>query len=248
MVGYFMNLLLPRAGEVSRAGIMRRYEKIPFETAFGSILAERVIDVIMLFIIAGTTILLQYDKLPFLMETINKTKAESGTPEGTGIITYVLIGLVIFLAGGIFLYLKVEKIRIKVKDMIRGFIQGFLTIIRMEKKWPFLLHTLFIWTMYILLYVICFQCLESTSTIEIQGLMLGFLAGSVGIIFVPGGIGVYPVLITATLVPLYFHDRDTIFGLAWMVWFAQMGLIIIAGAVSLFLLPKLNAKKNELSD
>lgn len=237
MVGYFMNLLLPRAGEISRAGIMTRTEKVPFEKAFGAIIAERVIDVIMLGTISLITIGMQYSKFELLWGHINELKANQGSEAGSPWFFYVLIALGVLALGAMVMYFVHNGFRSKINGLIKGLMDGLLTIIRLKKRWQFIGYTLLIWFLYIALYLICFYSIEETSGLELKGLMLGFLGGSIGIILVQGGIGVYPVMV-ATALALYGADRDIVIALGWVVWAAQTILLIVAGAVSFYVLSK----------
>jgi hypothetical protein len=237
MVGYFMNLLLPRAGEISRAGVMTRTEKVPFEKAFGAIIAERVIDVIMLATISLITIGMQYSKFELLWGHINEMKTNQGSSGSSPWFFYVLIVLGVLALGVMVLYVVHKGFRSKINGLIKGLMDGLLTIIKLKKRWQFIGYTFLIWFLYIALYLICFYSIEETSGLELKGLMLGFLGGSIGIILVQGGIGVYPVMV-ATALALYGADRDIVIALGWVVWAAQTILLIVAGAVSFYVLSK----------
>lgn len=241
MIGYFMNLLLPRAGELSRAGIVAKTDNVPFEKAFGTIIAERVIDTLMLGSIVLITMLLQYDKF---MEMISEFKGmKNGEESGSNIFTYILIGGGILIVAGLVVFFTSEKIRNKIKQLLRGFSEGILTIVKMKTRFAFLIYTLLIWFFYLSLFLVCFYSLESTSAIPLKALMLGFIGGAIGIILVQGGIGVYPLLI-ATTISMYkeelMNDQlfPTLIGLGWVMWLAQTFLLVAAGAVSFYLVSK----------
>jgi uncharacterized protein (TIRG00374 family) len=234
ITGYFMNMLLPRAGEISRAGIITKYEKVPFEKAFGTIIAERVIDLIIMVTLAIITLWLQGEKYPLMMEKYNELNATFKTNSGS-LGTYIFIGMGLIGLVCAVLYFKNEKFRTKINSLFRG-------LIRLKKRWQFLGHTLLIWTMYLSLYWVVFLGIPETSTISPNGMLLGFLAGGISIILVPGGIGIYPVFVAAAL-SFYFSDYALLYGLGWLAWIAQTTLIVIAGVISLYFVPKLNAAK-----
>lgn len=241
ITGYFMNMLLPRAGEISRAGVMARYEKVPFEVGFGSILAERVIDLIMMGTMALITLWLQGEKYPLMVEKYNQLAgAYSGEKSNIGL--YIMIGLGVIGLAVLFLYFRNAKVKAKINGLVKGLINGLLTIIRLKKRWAFLGHTFLIWLMYFCLYWVVFLGIPETSAIDPRGLLLGFLAGGLSIILVPGGIGIYPVFVASAL-SFYYPDYALLFGLGWLAWLAQTALIVVAGVISLYLVPKLN--KNE---
>jgi len=241
MIGYFMNLLLPRAGELSRAGIVRKTDNIPFEKAFGTIVAERVIDTLMLGTIVLVTMFLQYDKF---MEMIAQFQGmKSGEDSGNTIMMYILFAGGILIVAGLIIFIVSEKIRNKIKQLVRGFSEGILTIVKMKNRLAFILYTLLIWFFYLALFLVCFYALESTSEIPLKVLLLGFIGGAIGIILVQGGIGVYPLLI-ATTISMYkeelMNDQlfPTLIGLGWVMWLAQTFLLVAAGAVSFYLVSK----------
>ncbi|MFZ5554554.1 MAG: lysylphosphatidylglycerol synthase transmembrane domain-containing protein [Bacteroidota bacterium] len=240
MIGYFMNLLLPRAGELSRAGIISKTDNVPFEKGFGTIVAERVIDTLVLGCIVLVTMLLQYDKF---MEMMSQLGNLNGEKSGNNITLYIGIGIAVAGIVALVIYLKNERFRNKIKQLVRGFIEGILTIVRMKKFVPFFLYTIGIWFFYVTLYLVCFYALESTAGIPVKILMLGFIGGAIGIILVQGGIGVYPLLI-ATAISIYKEElhNDQLFpiliGLGWVMWLAQTFLLVAGGAVSFYLVSK----------
>ncbi len=243
ITGYFMNMLLPRAGEVSRAGVLTRYEKIPFEKGFGTIMAERVIDMIIFLSIAVVTVFVQGEKYPAMKLKYDAltTQYKNGSGSAGNYILFVLISL---FAIGVATYIFHQRIRKKVNDLVKGFVEGLLTILRLKKRIQFIAHTFLIWIMYFMLYWICFMGLSETSDISIKGHMLGFIAGGLSIIIVPGGIGIYPVFVAAAL-SFYHNNYALLYGLGWLAWISQTVLIVIAGVISLFLLSRNKTVKNE---
>lgn len=248
ITGYFMNMLLPRAGEISRAGILARYENVPFEKGFGTILAERVIDMIVMGTMAAITIWLQGEKYPEMKARYDELTAHyAGEKSSLG--TYILIGLAVIALAVLVLYIRNPKFRAKIKGIVKGFVDGLLTIMRLKKRWQFLGHTFLIWGMYFALYWIVFLGIPETSNLDGRGLLLGFLAGGISIILVPGGIGIYPVFVASAL-SFYFKDTPLgptqeyalLFGLGWLAWLGQTALIVVAGVISLYFVPKLNRK------
>lgn len=239
MIGYFMNLLLPRAGEVSRAGMMTRYEKVPFEKAFGTILAERVVDVFMLGTISLITIFMQYDKFELLKKKLDDLGSGQTKNSGSSWTSYIVYVVAALAIAGLVLYIINPKIRAKVNAILKGLADGLLAILRLKKRWEFIGLTVLIWVLYIGLYIVCFYSIEETSQIEFKGLMLGFLGGSLGIILVQGGVGVYPMLVASALT-LYGADHDIVIALGWVTWAAQTILLVVAGAISFYLMPRIN--------
>ncbi|MEO9891502.1 lysylphosphatidylglycerol synthase transmembrane domain-containing protein [Aurantibacter sp.] len=234
LMSYFANLGVPRMGDLLRAPALATYENVPVEKGFGTIVTERVIDVLMLFAIIAITFLLHTDIILSYLQEI-------GLP-----INKILILLFLGLAGlAIFtFYIKKAKnsIAIKIKDFINGLMEGALSIFKMKNKWPFIFHTLFIWGCYIgMLWVIKFTIAE-TMSLSLSQLMVAFVAGALAMMFTNGGIGLYPIAVSKAL---------AIFGISavsgdafgWIMWIAQTIMIVVFGAISFLILPLLNRNR-----
>jgi uncharacterized membrane protein YbhN (UPF0104 family) len=249
MTGYFMNMLLPRAGEATRAVMLDRKERVPFEKGFGTILAERAVDMIMLLSIAGLTLLLQLDKLDLFKERIALFRA--GQPSSTEAAEPGLPWMWIFLAAmavgggiGLWLYLTRPALQARVKEALRGFITGLSSVFRTKSPGAFLFHTVLIWTLYVAMFWVGFFALPSTGEVPLAGIMAGFVAGSVGIVLVQGGIGAYPAFV-ALIVGVYMGApegggliRPDALAMGWLLWVAQSVLLIGLGGISLFLITR----------
>ncbi|NNL81941.1 MAG: flippase-like domain-containing protein, partial [Winogradskyella sp.] len=142
---YLINYTIPRAGEVARASILTNYEGVPFEKGFGTIVAERLADMLVLVVIIGITLFLEFEFIyDYLFSKFDVIK--------------ILIGLILFLSflTIIIIYVKKgsSKIAQKIKVFFNGLVDGMLSIFKMEKKWPFIAHTIFIWVMYVLMFYV----------------------------------------------------------------------------------------------
>jgi len=244
MAGYFMNMLLPRAGEASRAVTLYRLEGVPFERGFGSILAERAVDMVMLLAITAATMAMQLDKIDLLKDRITAFRASQGTATtDDGIPWVMLIGAVVLIAmiGAAYMVWSRPALRARAMDAVRGFIAGVRSVFSTKDKGAFILHTFLIWGLYIAMFILGFQALPSTSDVPLAGLLAGFIAGSVGIILVQGGIGVFPAFV-ALIVGMYMAPpegggliRPDALAIGWLLWLVQTVMLIGLGGVSLLL-------------
>ena len=235
MAGYLANFGIPRSGEVLRAATLSSYEKVPFEKAFGTIISERIADIVVMLAIMGFTLILQTEHL------LTYFKANQINPLVTIAILFLLL---LAGVGGIWL-IKRSKLPflIKIRKMAQGLIEGMRSIFRMKQKWAFLFHTLFIWLMYILMfYVISFSVPEMVPS-GIGMMLAAFVVGSLAISATNGGIGVYPVAIGAILV-LYGVSKQSGEAFGWLTWGTQTVLVLVLGALSFILLPVFNRKNN----
>jgi hypothetical protein len=234
LTSYFANLGIPRTGEVLRATALTTYENVPFEKGFGTIVTERVIDVIMLLLVVLTAFLLQTDVIMALL--IDRGLNINGL--------LLLAGLgVILLFIFIFLIKKSKRtFAKKIKEFVKGLLAGIFSIFKMKHKWLFLFHTFFIWGCYIgMLWVIKFTVPETIS-LTLSQLLVAFVAGAFAMATTNGGIGLYPIAVSSAL---------TIFGISavsgdafgWIIWIAQTLMIVVFGTISFLLLPLLNRNK-----
>jgi len=232
-ITYLMNLFIPRSGEVSRALVINKYEDVPFDKAFGTIISERVADFIILLTLIAITLFLQFNLLAgYLSENINPLKV------------YIGVTVLIVLAGILFLYLKKSQSRLSIKiwKFLTGLKEGILSIFKMRQKGAFIFHTLFIWVMYLAMFYTMVFALEETSTISLAAVITSFVVGSITIAFTNGGFGSFPFFIAGVL--LLFNVPETAgtaFG--WLVWSSQTIVVILFGGLSFLLLPILNKGK-----
>ncbi|MCK5838710.1 MAG: flippase-like domain-containing protein [Bacteroidales bacterium] len=246
-IGYFANLALPRLGEVSRCGVLAKYEKIPFNKAFGTVFTERAIDLITFIMLFFINLSLQFNKLnSYIDQKIYTPLSEKFTNFNPNIILlYFFIGLVIIIVVFLILRKKIShtKIYIKIKEIILGFIEGLKSLILIEKPWLFIFHSITIWGLYFIMTYVVFFSMEETSSLSLVSGFAVFVFASIGIILVQGGIGIYPAIVAGTL--LLYHIPETKgYAMGWLLWSAQTIMIIFAGIVSLSLLPMINKPKH----
>ncbi len=167
-IAYLINLVIPRAGEIARATAISKYESIPFEKAFGTIVVERIVDVIMLLLIIVIAFFYQFDLLKELI--LNKIPKEPIYP--------ILLSLLsILLASAFYVLIRKSKNVFfeKIRNFITGLLEGVKSIFFMQKKWAFLAHTIFIWGMYLLMfYTLCLSIPEG-SIIGFGAIVTGFI-------------------------------------------------------------------------
>ncbi|MBM1104875.1 flippase-like domain-containing protein [Aurantibacter crassamenti] len=234
LMSYFANLGVPRMGDLLRAPALATYEGVPVEKGFGTIVTERVIDVLMLFSIIAITFLLHTDIILGYLQEI-------GFPLNKIILllTMGLVGLAIFT---LFIKKSKHQFAIKIKDFVTGLMEGVLSIFKMKNKWPFILHTFFIWGCYIgMLWVIKFTVAE-TIVLSLSQLMVAFVAGALAMMFTNGGIGLYPIAVSKALAIFGISNiSGDAFG--WIMWTSQTLMIVIFGAISFLILPLLNRNR-----
>lgn len=196
-VGYFTNLFIPRAGEITRCTALNRVEKIPVDKLFGTILVERVIDLVFLISLFLLTLILKLDLILRFFTELGSQSSDSTTLGSTKY--YVLIAILMFFVLAYYLLKKwIVKTSFyeKIIEFIDGLKEGFKSIKKMKRKSSFWFHTFSIWIMYFLMTYVCFFAIEETSHLTISdGLFLLVLGGIGMVIPTPGGIGSYHAIV-----------------------------------------------------
>ncbi len=242
MLGYFANLGLPRAGEVIRAGTMARYEHIPAEKVMGTVVADRVVDVLSILIMSGLSLLLEFEKVYNLMAPyfIRFGKSLAGNS--------LLLFAVVF-SGALMLVLLIRfRARLaknvvlrKIIDLAAGFWQGIQTIRQLEKPWVFVMHSINIWLMFFTMSYLSFLAFGPTAHLSMTAALVVFTLGTWGMVVPsPGGMGTFHLMAQIGLTA-YGLSGDNAFSWANISFFSvQLGCNIFIGLLALLLLPLIN--------
>ncbi|MCB0472612.1 MAG: flippase-like domain-containing protein [Flavobacteriaceae bacterium] len=234
LMAYLVNLGIPRAGELARATAISKYEDVPFQKALGTIIAERIADVIMLSIIVGIAFVMQAD----LMEQYLFKDSASGSVKSLLAIAFLL--LIAFIGYRIILRAK-HPFLIKIKDFVNGLIEGAVSIFKMKNKWRFIFHTVFIWVMYVLMFYVVSFALPETTHLPFGAIVVGFVVGGISMALTNGGLGSYPIFVASVLIMYHIEDNPArAFG--WIMWTAQTLMILLFGGLSFLFLPIYNRR------
>ena len=231
-VTYLANYGIPRSGEVLRAAVLTNYEGVPFEKGFGTIVSERIADMVVMLGIIGITLILQFDFIyDLLQQSFQPTKIIIG-----------IIGVVV-LVGLVFLYIKrsTSAFATKVKTFFKGLMEGVLSIFKMKQKWAFIFHTLFIWTMYVLMFYVTSFALKDLEGVSIGAILIAFIAASFTIAATNGGLFFYPAAVLGALL-LFGLPEEPSYAFGWIIWTSQTLMIFVLGVLSFIFLPIYNRK------
>ncbi|MEM5563600.1 lysylphosphatidylglycerol synthase transmembrane domain-containing protein [Psychroserpens sp. AS72] len=230
---YLVNYTIPRAGEITRATILTNYEGVPFEKGFGTIVAERIADLVVMLGIITVTLFLEFDFIyQFFSERFDPYKIILGA------VGLIVIGSLFFL----FVKKSQSKIAVKVRSFVNGLVEGILSIFKMKNKWAFIFHTLFIWGMYILMFYVTTWAIPETSNLPLAAILIGFISASFSIAATNGGIGSYPVAVYAAF-SIFAIAKEPSIAFGWIMWSSQTLMIIVLGGLSLIYLPIYNRIK-----
>jgi uncharacterized protein (TIRG00374 family) len=245
MVGYFANLLIPRMGEISRCGVLSRYEKISVSRLIGTVVAERLIDIIMLLICLLLVFILQFKVVTdFLAQNTDFSKFSNLFSSAW---TYVFTLTAILLFRVFKRWFAKTSPYQKLKGLWVKFAEGFMAVKDIKNKGAFIFHTAFIWVMYFLMIYICFFAFEFTTHLSALAGLSVFVLGSLGMVApVQGGMGPWHFMVIASL-QMYGIVKSDGAAFALIVWSTLNGMIVITGIISLILLPVINRKASNAS-
>ena len=249
ITGYFANLALPRLGEVSRCTVLTKYENVPFNKSFGTVITERALDFIIFVILFFVNLALQAERLSgYIDEKIDKPLQAKFhiTYNLTGTLTILMVVFAVVCTLIFLIFRKqilANKIYLKIKEVILGFVEGMKSLIKVRNLWLFGFYTFSIWALYLLMAYIVFFSIPASSGVGLDAGLAVLVFGSVGFMVVQGGIGLYPAIVAETLV-LYGVASAQGYALGWLIWTSQNLTIVLVGIISLVLLPLLNNRKH----
>lgn len=221
MVGYMVNLALPRAGEIAKPATVTQYEKIPLEKLVGTIVVDRAFDVLMLLVVTGLTFLLQFTHLYNFLFGEGQPSAECLHPIAENSSSFTIPWLLLLQIGigiGVLVCiviavkwktLKETAIAKKIITLINSFIDGVKTVLQLKNPLLFFVHTMIIWIMYYLMLYFCFFAYAPTTGLSPLAALLAFTFGTFGMVIPsPGGMGTYQIAVTAALVIYGVAEAD----------------------------------------
>tara|TARA_B100000945_G_scaffold150196_1_gene120468 strand:- start:1096 stop:2061 length:966 start_codon:yes stop_codon:yes gene_type:complete len=233
--GYLINYTIPRSGDIARGTIVYKYEKIPIDKAIGTIVAERAIDVLCIGFLIIIGLIINYE---LISEKLY---------EASSFINFKLIILILIIGVLIFIYLMRTKnqtysIITKIQDFFKGLYEGFMIIFKLDNKWLFIFHSIFIWLMYVLMFYVTSLAVSELPELSFATMLISFILASLTIVFTPGGIGAYPLAVQLSL-SWFGIGAVSSLSFGWIMWTSQTLMIIIFGGLSLIILPFVNDNK-----
>jgi len=248
LIGYLANYGIPRMGEISRCTLAPKYDNVPFEVAFGTVITERIIDFILFLTIFALTFLVQFKELSGLVSKyIFDPLLNILSNLGHSPIKLVMLGVVILVMVAAFFLLRKKVSNLlkgKLGGIVKGMGEGLSSIAKMEKPFKFIILSLLIWACYFYSLYVCFFALNGTSQLGQSECLTLLLFGTFGVMFAPGGLGAYPAIISWILFNTYGVDEISSFALPWLAWTSQFALILVLGLISLIIVPIYNRNRN----
>ena len=235
MVGYFANLLLPRMGEVTRCAILKKTDSVAVPASLGSVISERILDMILLLILIFTTTIVEFNVLKDFMYELLQNISDSFNlgrliVYGGGFILLVLIILILFRKNRS--ALRRFDIYHKIKPFLYDLLNGLTSIKKVRHKGMFAFSTAMIWILYFFMsYIIVFS-LPQTSSLGIKAGLSILMAGGLGMAApVQGGIGTYHAFVSGVLLLYGIEKADGVL-FATLLHTSQFISIVVFGGTS----------------
>lgn len=242
-IGYFTNIAIPRAGEITRCSSLNQTEDVPVDKLFGTIILERVIDFIILLSLVLLVLILKFELfLEFLAIIFDGQTIELSSLIGIGLSAMSILFILFVLTKKI---LKKSAFYLKIKMFIIGIKDGFKSINGLENKTGFWAHTFIIWLMYLLMTYVCFFSIEATRMLNVADGLYTMVIGGFGMVApVQGGIGAYHYIVKVGLMILDVSE-DSALLFATVVHTAQTLMTLSVGGISILMvfLSKRKAKQ-----
>ncbi len=242
LTGFFFNLLFPRLGEVMKCTLLGKYEKIPVDNLIGTMVAERVLDLICLVLVIFLAISTQIDLVGgYAKELFDQILSKLNASP-----TVILLMIMIFLSLAVIFYVIYIKTRhssffIKIKNWMKGIVEGLVSVRQVENKPMFIFYTLAIWFLYLASIRVGFYAMQDLVHLGWVPSLSILTFGSFAMIATQGGIGAYQFAVQKTLL-LYGVKEVSGLAFGWLLWSVQTVMLFITGPTSLILLFTLNKK------
>ena len=238
MTGYLVNLAIPRGGEVSRCYNLYQLEKTPVQLSFGTVVTERLVDVLCLIILIGASFYLEWEKLKAFTDTLDFS---SGKKMTIPVWVWLALALGVLFLAAIFFLRKNEKV-IKI---IRGFTEGMLSIFRLKNKTLFVFYSVSIWGLYFMMSYLVLMAFPETAHLGFSAVVTLFAIGSIAMAApLPGGTGSYHVLVPLGLTTLYHVPSADAIGFVFIFHAWQTLLMIVVGVISFIISNLIIKQKN----
>jgi len=231
LIAYIANLGIPRSGEILRATTLSSYENIPFEKTFGTIVAERLVDLLILLIFVLTALVLQFD-------IIWSELAEKKISPAQLLLVFTLFAVGYLVVKKLFVRSQ-HPVVLRIKNFFLGLTEGILSLKTMPNKGVFIGHTLFIWIMYLAMFYVIKWTVPATASLGLSAILPAFVVGGLTISATNGGVGIYPFSV-ALVLSTFGISNESGLAFGWIMWTSQTLMIILFGSLSFFVLPLVN--------
>jgi len=231
LIGYLVNLVIPRGGEVSRCYNLYKLDRAPVEVSFGTVVVERLVDLVCLLALIATAFIVEADKLFAFLDSLAFEGGESAI--GKKILVACIV-LVVVSGIAFAIFRASPRVRSFVTKLWSGFREGILSAFRLKRKGLFATYSVLIWLLYFLMSYTVIQAFPETSRLGLDAVLSLFAIGAIAMAApLPGGTGAYHVLVPQGLVFLYAIPLSEAVAFTFIFHAWQTAIMIAGGAVSL---------------
>jgi uncharacterized protein (TIRG00374 family) len=230
MIGYLVNLAVPRGGEVSRCYNLYKLENTPVEVSFGTVVVERIADVLCLLAVIVLAFIVEWNKLIGFLNSLGVGSSGSGFH----IPLWVWFGLAGAIAFGVavWVFRKNEKLH----KVLHGFKEGLLSVFQLKNKGLFLVYSVLIWVLYFGMSYTVIRAFDTTDQLGLNAVLAVFALGAIAMAApLPGGAGSYHTIVPAGLVVLYQLPQTDAVAFVFIFHAWQTFTMIVGGVVSLII-------------
>ena len=237
--GYLANTLIPRSGEVARCTALHSTDDIPVDKLFGTVITERAVDFIMLFLFLSVAVVTNYQAVISLFPKMSLPNSST--------LFMLFLAVCVAFTGVVVLMRRGRKSKntllIKVFNFVKGIGVGVKSVLKMEQRIEFIAHTFFIWAMYFLMSFALFKAMEGVSVISVFEGVWVMVCGGFGMVFPSsGGIGAYQFAVQQGFISLGFSSSIGL-AVANVVWLTQTLMLISSGAVGYIFIHRARTRK-----
>lgn len=254
MVGYLANTAVPRMGEFVRCGVLSKKEKIPFNALFGTVISERIFDLVTLLVIIFLVIIFQLQSLGSFVSSTFEPFFQKMASNSQSLLLFtggIIIAIILIVAIIRLLKKRIKKLPFyqKIVSFLDGLLDGIKTIKKLRQKWLFIFYTFLIWLFYAAMTYFPVMMLPETSHLTFIDALTVLAIGSLGIVApTPGGIGAYHFIVKAVLVEIYGIGGNAAGSFAAITHAGQTIMNVVIGGLSYFYIVFLTKQEKELNE
>lgn len=244
MAGYCINYLVPRAGEIARCGLVKKYEGVPFTQLIGTLIVDRSVDVIVELVFIAMTILLQYNEIMQFAQQYNLIDGFFNLLANP--LMWVILAAVIIIPFVFRKKIMASSLFAKVKGLGMNVLNGLKSVQKLEHKGLFIFYSILIFICYYFMFYLCYFAFDFTENLSMLCGLSAFIMGSLGIIApVQGGLGAWHFMVISTLMVYGVAEKDAQTFALW-VHGSQTIMLIVVGALAMVAMYFLNKKKENV--
>ncbi|WP_027001049.1 lysylphosphatidylglycerol synthase transmembrane domain-containing protein [Eisenibacter elegans] len=239
MGSYVVNLVIPRGGEVYRCAVLMRSAKVPVTVSLGTLILERLIDVLILGAMIGSLFLVEFSRFWGIIEQVLQPKLQALGLSSSALLLFPLALLSLGLAFWLWLHMRKRlqawQFYVRVEQWLQEVFKGLQSIRQVPNKALFVLYSLSIWGLYLGMAYVLFFCFEHTSGLSLWVAYVSFVAGAIGMAApVQGGIGAYHMLVSWAFENTGLSGQEAIV-MATFMHTIQTVVVMVAGGCTLLI-------------